>query len=184
MMSSCIYPQAGADWGQKVALDILVQSGNTPHHKWVAYSWHTRMYYAKDWPTLYSGPPGKLPVLQMASPPLPSGHSKPVWLSFFCINIILLHKVDIYKNTSNSFGEHWIPLHGHKKRTLGTFVYFFDPKCKLTFAYNWVILIFVSEEIFNSKIRKHKKKKTVPANPGLPFSDKTSSNWAKRCRFL
>ncbi len=28
------------------------------------------IYYAKCQPTLYSGPPGKLPVLQMASPPL------------------------------------------------------------------------------------------------------------------
>ncbi len=28
------------------------------------------LYYAKGRPTLYSGPPGKLPVLQMAIPPL------------------------------------------------------------------------------------------------------------------
>ncbi len=31
---------------------------------------HFYIYYAKGRPTLYSGPPGKLPVLQMASPPL------------------------------------------------------------------------------------------------------------------
>ncbi len=42
---------SGADWGQKVVLDFLVQSGppnpvrNTPHHKWVAYSWHNNLSF-------------------------------------------------------------------------------------------------------------------------------------------
>ncbi len=51
-------------------------------YMYIYYNPFFYIYYAKGWPTLYSGPPGKLPVLQMASPPLAPTLTKLTYLWF------------------------------------------------------------------------------------------------------
>ncbi len=50
---TALWPDAGADWGQKVVLDFLAQSGppnpvrNTPHH--TINDWHISLHYNLSW---------------------------------------------------------------------------------------------------------------------------------------